>query len=150
MFGLEVRTAGRDRLDRGDEGELAFLGRATRTAALRAGYEPLRHHHAYLDAAGITAYVEAIDPAGRALFRRHGYRTAAVSDADSALPTEFDDVDLLITDVILPDRTGAAIADEVHLQHLAARCRRQGAFRANPRRSAGRDAFHTVAVGEDG
>ncbi|GAB1688786.1 ATP-binding protein [Krasilnikovia sp. M28-CT-15] len=47
----------------------------------------------------------------------NGYRTTAFGDADTALRTDLDDVDLLITDMILPDRSGAAVADEMHAQH---------------------------------
>nr|WP_278045017.1 GNAT family N-acetyltransferase [Krasilnikovia cinnamomea] len=53
---------------------LAFL--AVRPGLQRCGLGTslLRHHHAYLDAENISAYVEAIDPAGRALFHRHDYQ----------------------------------------------------------------------------
>ncbi|MEU7906182.1 ATP-binding protein [Actinoplanes sp. NPDC049118] len=47
----------------------------------------------------------------------NGYRATAVRDAESALRMDLDNVDLLITDMILPDRHGAAVADQIHAQH---------------------------------
>ncbi|RZU51446.1 PAS domain S-box-containing protein [Krasilnikovia cinnamomea] len=51
------------------------------------------------------------------ILNRNGYRTTAVHDADAALRMDLDDVDLLITDMLLPDRSGMAVADQVHAQH---------------------------------
>ncbi|RZU51445.1 PAS domain S-box-containing protein [Krasilnikovia cinnamomea] len=48
------------------------------------------------------------------ILTRSGYRTTAVRDADSALRMNLTDVDLLITDMMLPDRPGAAVADQMH------------------------------------
>ncbi|WP_412745674.1 ATP-binding protein [Krasilnikovia sp. MM14-A1004] len=45
------------------------------------------------------------------ILHRSGYRTIAVRDAESALRAPFDDVALLITDMVLPDRPGRAVAD---------------------------------------
>ncbi|GAB1646615.1 PAS domain S-box protein [Krasilnikovia sp. MM14-A1259] len=51
------------------------------------------------------------------ILNRNGYRTTAVGDADSALRTDLHDVALLITDMMLPDRSGVAIADELHARY---------------------------------
>ncbi|RZU51444.1 PAS domain S-box-containing protein [Krasilnikovia cinnamomea] len=48
------------------------------------------------------------------ILNRNGYRTIAVRDADAALQMDLDAVDLLITDMMLPDRSGPAVADEMH------------------------------------
>ncbi|RZU51132.1 PAS domain S-box-containing protein [Krasilnikovia cinnamomea] len=51
------------------------------------------------------------------ILNRNGYRTTAVRDADAALRMNLDDVDLLIADMVLLDRSGAAVAKEMHAQH---------------------------------
>ncbi|MET8150845.1 ATP-binding protein [Actinoplanes sp. NPDC049668] len=51
------------------------------------------------------------------ILKPNGYRTTAVRDADSALRMDLNNVDLLITDMILPDRYGSAVADQIHAQH---------------------------------
>ncbi|BFU47556.1 ATP-binding protein [Krasilnikovia sp. MM14-A1004] len=51
------------------------------------------------------------------ILTQNGYRTTAVRDADAALHMDLDGVDVLITDMMLPDRSGAAVAEQMRSQH---------------------------------
>lgn len=53
---------------------LAFLAVSPDRHGNGYGGQLLRHHHAELDAAGISAYLEATGPRNRSLYARHGYR----------------------------------------------------------------------------
>ena len=53
---------------------LAFLAVAPDRQGTGLGSALLRHRHAWLDAEGLPAYLDASSPEGRDLYARHGYR----------------------------------------------------------------------------
>ncbi|MFF5181024.1 GNAT family N-acetyltransferase [Micromonospora sp. NPDC000316] len=58
----------------GDHHHLAFLAVEPARQGQGLGTALLEHHHAWLDANDMPAYLEASDPRSRDLYARHGYR----------------------------------------------------------------------------